>query len=185
MITTAWRLRRRPVLNPSTFRAVLERLDEIPFALFTRRRGTPWPHAWPDVARHANDVGLTVIHDRLVKLGEALDRMFGYQLTASAFVVAIGGFSIAGRGSELSLQVLMASWAGALGVLAFLFTLRGTTRRIDRGDQLVREIDEKGLERQLGVLHRKNAWGWLGGLMLWPAVVLLGVASLLNGVVGG
>ena len=32
------------------------------------------------------------------------------------------------------------------------------------------------------MLHRKNAWAWMGGMVLYPAVFLLGVASILNGV---
>lgn len=161
---------------------MLDRFDQYPLRLYTKRRGTPWPHGWHEVSLHARDVGLIVIHERLVKLGEALDRMLGYQLTASAFIVAIGGFSVGTSGSEISIQAMMTAFAGALGTLGFLFSLRGTTRRIDRGDQLIREIDEPSLEHQLAMLHRKNAWAWLGGMVLYPAVILLGVASILNGV---
>ncbi len=146
---------------------MLEGVDRAAVSAYASRHTTAATEA---VLAHAGCVGIDTVHDRLVRAGERTDRRLASYLTGGAFVVALGGFSVARPGNDYAIQGYLAGVAGLLGAAAFLFALRGTTRV--GATLLTHEADAQDLTNSLAALRVKEAWGWLASRLLFTAVVL-------------
>jgi hypothetical protein len=163
----------------------VEPLDRLVIGRYERRFGPAAPSTTRMHAR-IDEVGRVAAVNEIVDAADSIDRRLGYLLTAGAFVVAIAGFKVGPRGSEITVQGLLDGFGGLLGAAAAIAALRGATLRVER---FVLELDS-GVAAPQQLVHidtrrarlgLKRAWAHLAARLLLYALMLVGVAAVLNG----